>query len=95
VAAVEPEQVLLIVKKKVIRADRTLGMDSNWILRHLMEDEERPAESAAAIRTVETLIQKGNFTKARLAILAYRKRFDLPEWAVLETRMARMEALAK
>jgi predicted ATP-binding protein involved in virulence len=95
VAAVKPEQVLLLTCHGTVAASRTLGMDSNWILRHLMEDEARPAESAAAIRKVEAVIRKGSFTKARVAILAYRKRFDLPEWAILETRMARMEALAK
>lgn len=96
VTAVEPEQVLLLTTNGVVRPDRTLGMDSNWILRHLMEDEERPADSAKAIREVETLIRKGLFSKARKQIAVYRKqKFDLPEWAVLETRMARMEVLGK
>jgi predicted ATP-binding protein involved in virulence len=96
VAAVEPEQVLLLTAHGVVRPSRTLGMDSNWVLRHLMEDEGRPADSAKAIRAVESLIRKGDFTKARKTIASYRKqKFDLPEWAVLETRMARMEVLAK
>lgn len=96
VASVEPEQVSLLTSNGVAEPDRSFGMDSNWILRHLMDDRERPADSAKAIREVEALIRKGSFTKARKQIAAHRKqRLDLPEWAVLETRMARMEVLAK
>lgn len=96
VAAVEPEQVLLLTTAGIIRPDRTLGMDSNWILRHLMEADDRPAGAAAAIHSVESLIKRGTFKKARIAIAeAKAKGFDLPEWSVLEARMARLELLAK
>jgi predicted ATP-binding protein involved in virulence len=94
VAAVEPEQVLLLTTAEVVHPDRSLGMDSNWILRHLMEDDDRPASAALAIRTVEALIQKGAFKKASIAIARERRKgFDLPEWSVLEARMARLERL--
>lgn len=96
VAAVEPEQVLLLTTDGATRPDRTLGMDSNWILRHLMETDERPAAVAEAIRKIQALISEGYFAKARKLIAADRQRWpDLPDWAVLETRMLRMEALAK
>lgn len=96
VAAVEPEQVLLLTSAGVFRPDRTLGMDSNWILRHLMEADDRPANAAKDIQSVELMIQKGAFKKARTAIAqAKKKGLDLPEWSVLEARMARMEILAK
>jgi hypothetical protein len=58
VAAVEPEQVLLISDAGVFKPKQTFGMDSNWILRHLMETEDRPASAAKAIREVEELINK-------------------------------------
>jgi energy-coupling factor transporter ATP-binding protein EcfA2 len=94
VAAVEPEQTHLITEAGVLRPDRTLGMDSNWILRHLMEADERPANTALSIRNVEALIKKGAFKKARMAIAEERKKgFDLPEWSVLEARMARLAGL--
>jgi predicted ATP-binding protein involved in virulence len=93
VAAVEPEQVLLLTATDVLHPDRSLGMDSNWILRHLMETDDRPASAARAIKTVEGLIQKGAFKKARIAIAAGKKSFDLPEWSTLEARMARLESL--
>lgn len=96
IAAVEPEQVLLLTNSVIILPDRTLGMDSNWILRHLMEADDRPAESSSAISEVESLIRDGNFSDARVAITKYRKNgLDLPEWSVLGARMARMELLAE
>jgi predicted ATP-binding protein involved in virulence len=94
VAAVEPEQVLLLTRTDVVHPDRSLGMDSNWILRHLMETDDRPDAPALAMKTVETLIQKNAFKKARAAIaMAKRSGFDLPEWSALEARMARLERL--
>jgi predicted ATP-binding protein involved in virulence len=96
VAAVEPEQVVLLTNVAVERAQRTLGMDSNWILRYLMETDERPEGASEAIREVEEMIDRGTFRKARTAIEnAKKKGWDLPEWSVLEARMARFEALAK
>jgi predicted ATP-binding protein involved in virulence len=96
VAAVDPEQVLLLTESGVVCPDRTLGMDSNWILRHLMEADDRPKDASSAIREVETLIKQGTFQKARKAIATARKAgWDLPEWSVLEARMARLEVLAK
>jgi hypothetical protein len=78
VAAVEPERVLLLTGTDVVRPDRTLGMDSNWVL----------------LRDIEGLIKKGAFTSARAAIASEKKQgFDLPEWSVLEARMARLERL--
>lgn len=96
VAALEPEKVIVLTDKEPIKPDRTLGMDSNWILRFVMEDEERPADAAKAIRAVEKLIKNLSFTKARKEIAEWKKKgLDLPDWSVLAARMARMEVLAK
>ncbi|MGH9841418.1 MAG: hypothetical protein ACREEM_21915, partial [Blastocatellia bacterium] len=93
---VEPEHVLLLSETGVFRPDRTYGMDSNWILRHLMEAEDRPPGASAAIRNIEKLINSGDFKKARTEIANEKKKgLDLPEWSVLEARMARMEILAQ
>jgi hypothetical protein len=96
IGAVEPEQILLLTDLGVTRPDRSLGMDSNWILRHLMEAEDRPASATAAIREAEAFINEGNFKRARLTIAQARKDgLDLPEWSILDGRMARLEALAE
>lgn len=96
VATVEPEQVLLVTETGVMRPDRTLGMDSNWILRHLMQADDRPTDAARVVRDIEAMIKKGSFRTARNAITSAKKAgLDLPEWSVLEARMARLEVLTK
>ena len=96
VASVDPDQVLLLAPNEVIHPDRSLGMDSNWILRHLMEAEDRPEAAMVAIQFVESLIEEGTFEKARTAISEAKENgLDLPEWSVLEARIARMEILAE
>ena len=96
VASVEPDQVHLLTPAEIIRPDRSLGMDSNWILRHLMEADDRPEDAQVAIQSVESLIGKGTFEKARAAVSKAKKNgLDLPEWSVLEARIARLEILAK
>ena len=96
VASVEPDQVHLLAPVGIIHPDRSLGLDSNWILRHLMEAEDRPKQAMAAIQTVESLIGKGTFEEARTAISDAKKNgLDLPEWSIFEARMARLEILAE
>ena len=96
VASVDPDQVHLLAPVGIIHPDRSLGMDSNWILRHLMEAADRPEDAMVAIESVENLIAKGTFEEAHAAISEARKNgLDLPEWSVLETRIARLEILAE
>ncbi len=96
VASVEPDQVHLLAPAGIIHPDRSLGMDSNWILRHLMGADDRPEAAMAAIQSVESLIEEGTFEKARAAILEAKENgLDLPEWSVLEARIARLEILAE
>ena len=96
VASVEPDQVHLLASVGIIHPDRSLGMDSNWILRHLMDAEDRPEQAMAAIQSVESLIGEGIFEEARTMISeAKKKGLDLPEWSVLEARIARLEILAE
>jgi predicted ATP-binding protein involved in virulence len=95
IPSVEPEQVLLIKDSEIIHPDRTLGMDTNWILQFIMDTDIRPEESQLAIKEVESLIREGRFREARETMAKFRdiNRFDLPEWSIFEARMARMEIL--
>ena len=96
VASVEPDQILLLAPNEIIRPDRSLGMDSNWILRQLMETDDRPEAAMTAIESVESLIEEGAFEEAHTAISKAKENgLDLPEWSVLEARIARLEILAE
>ena len=65
VASVDPEQVHLLTPDGVIRPDRSRGMDSNWILRHLMEADDRPMDAKAILESVERAVAEGFFADAR------------------------------
>ncbi len=96
VASVEPDQVHPLAPGEIVHPDRSLGMDSNWILRHLMEADDRPKEAMAAIQSVENLIAQGTFEKAHTAISEAKENgLDLPEWSVLEARITRLEILGE
>ncbi|MDB6095544.1 MAG: hypothetical protein JWM32_3106 [Verrucomicrobia bacterium] len=95
IAAVKPEQIVLLTPTGLIEPDRSLGMDSNWILKHVMGTDERPARTAQTIRGIEAQIDSGSFRSARAAIAKARKIWsDLPDWPILEMRMKRMEDAA-
>ena len=96
VASVDPEQVHLLTPDGVVRPDRTRGMDTNWILRHLMEADDRPMDAKAVLESVERSVAEGAFDDARAEMSAAKQRgFDLPEWSILEARIARLEILAE
>ena len=92
IPSVEPERVLLLKDSQLIPVDKTFGMDSNWILKFLMDADDRPQEAKEAIEDVENLIKEGNFKAAKMAISSCKEAgLDLTEWSVFEARMARME----
>lgn len=96
VASVEPNRVSLLSPDGVKRPHRSRGTDSNWILRHLMEADDRPEDAAAWIQRVETLIREGEFNAAHVAIAEAKwEGLDLPEWSMFEARIARLEILAE
>lgn len=96
IPSVEPERILLIKDGKITHPDRTLGMDSNWILRFLMEADDRPQESITAIEKVEKLINEGKFKEARTIINASKnENRDLNEWSMFEARISRLEVFSK
>ncbi len=95
IPTLEPENIQLIKDNEVIRPDRSLGMDSNWILKHLMEDGERPKEAIEAIEKVEELISEGDFDDAKKMMAEYKSNgYDFPEWSVFEARIARLEIIS-
>lgn len=96
IPSLEPERIQLIFDDNVIIPDRTLGMDSNWILKHLMDAEERPDDALKIIATVENIIDEIDFEKARNLIKEYKNAgFDFPEWSTFEARMSKLEILGK
>lgn len=57
------------------RQDESLGRDSGWILRHIMETTERNADLQAGLDAVDQLIGADKFTEARKQVDELRQRF--------------------
>ncbi|MDD2715664.1 MAG: AAA family ATPase [Candidatus Wallbacteria bacterium] len=94
ISEVKPEQVILMPPSSKLPG-RSYGLDSNSILRKIFDTEERPFLASEAIHMVDKLINKVEFSKARKKIKIYQQMgLDLPEWAIFETRMTRMEKYA-
>ena len=55
--------------------DESLGRDSGWILRHVMDTPERNADLQAGLDEIDALIETGDFASARSSILTLRKQF--------------------
>lgn len=94
IPSLEPEKVQLIDNDRVFNPERSLGVDTNWILKYLMDTNERPNWADEAIGKIENLINEGDFDAARNLIMENKKKkLDLPEWSSLEARIARLEII--
>jgi len=94
IPSLAPEKIQLIDNDKVFNPERSFGVDTNWILKYLMDTNDRPGWADEAIKKVEDLINEGDFEKARNLMTENKNReFDLPEWASLEARIARLEII--
>jgi predicted ATP-binding protein involved in virulence len=94
IPSLEPERIQIIELDKVFFPDRSLGMDTNWILKYLMESDDRPENASNAIAEIEQLIKEIEFEKARSKMAEYKKEgLDLPEWSIFEARIARLEII--
>ena len=61
-----------------------------------MEADDRPRDAKVILESVNRSIAEGAFADARTKMSeARRKGFDLPEWSILEARIARLEILAE
>jgi len=95
IPSLKPEQVQIINNSEVITPDRSLGMDTNSVLKLLMEVDDRPEYALKAIKKVEQMIANANFEKAIKAMSSYKKNgLDLSEWSVFEARIARFKVIA-
>ena len=94
IPSLAPEKIQFIDNDKVFNPERSLGVDTNWILKYLMDTNDRPRWADEAITKIEDLINEGDFEEARKLMTEHKnKEVDLPEWASLEARIARLEII--
>lgn len=64
----EPEEVILLSDRQPENPAQSYGMDSNWILRHVMDADERDSKVKGKLEEVEKLIVSFDLEKARAKI---------------------------
>lgn len=97
IGEVSPEKIILLeVGKQPYHPHQSLGMDSNWVLRHLMEVDERNVKTKRGLKRIANLIEKEKHDAASKSIDALRKKYgEFPELIQLQTRIDRIRLLGK
>ena len=95
VGEISPDNIILIENGKATRPDQSLGMDTNWILRHLMGVSERDEETKRKLENIEALIEDEQYDAATQKIDDLRRRLgDFPELVGLQTRIDMIQFLS-
>lgn len=85
---VQPEKITLIEDGGITRPDQSLGMDTNWILRHLMKTDERDPVTKRAIQEIEDLIEAEHYDEAASRIETLRAALgEFSDLVDLQTRI--------
>lgn len=94
IGEVPPEQVILLDNGEVIKPDRSLGMDTNWILEYLMGTAPRNLATEQQLDAISDLLEDEQFDLAEVEINKLRARIgEFPELVRLQTRLDRMRIL--
>jgi predicted ATP-binding protein involved in virulence len=75
VGEVPAEEVILLTRDGPQPAPQAEGMDSNWVLRNLMDSPDRDPEAVKALDVVNGLIKEGNHATAIKAIEKVSERY--------------------
>lgn len=97
IGEVEPESILILEKdEQPFRPNQSLGMDSNWILRYLMDASDRDQETENKLDEISQLIKNEEYDKATDKIDILRDEIgEFPELVRLQTRIDRIRLLGE
>ena len=97
VGEVSPDNLILLERgNPPYRPDQSLGMDSNWILRHLMGTSERDSKTRQELSRIASSIEDEQYDKATAAIETLRTALgEFPELVRLQTRIDRIRLLGE
>lgn len=91
-----PEEVVLLGGKQPSKPAQSYGMDSNWILRHLMGGDDRDRNIRDAIAEIEKLINSFQLDAAQNKLDQLRSDIgNHPDLVRLSTRIDRFERKAQ
>lgn len=91
----KPDEIIVLDAESGHPA-QSLGMDSNWILRHIMGSDDRDPEVALQLDTIFSLVEKSSFEEAQKVVNTLRSKIgehpDLVEAQALISRYSRFDA---
>lgn len=92
ISSIYPERINIIKNFDIDHTVKTYGLDINYILKFVMEDDDRLDISQKAIEAVQELIDEVEFEEARALIAKYKsENLDLSEWTDFEAKMSHFE----
>jgi len=96
IGEVDPENIIILDEgKPPYHPDRSSGMDSNWIIRHIMGGSDRNIELAQKLLSASDLIDKEKYDKAeKITNEIYEEFGDFEELIKLKTKIDRIRLLA-
>lgn len=97
IGEVKAEKIILLENGVVLDPPhQAKGMDSNWILRHIMGADERNPDVKEELERISALITSKNFAEATQAIRNIRSKYGVfPEIVQLQTIIDRIQLLGK
>ena len=95
IGEVSPDKIILLESgQPPDRPDQSLGMDSNWILRYLMDANERDSDTKQELSRITGMIDEEQYDEATAAIDTLRSTLgEFPELVRLQTRIDRIRLL--
>lgn len=96
VGEVSPDNIILIDHGATYRPDQSLGMDTNWILRFLMDVDERNESTKTRLAAIEQLIEDEQYDEASTQIDKLRKELgEFPDLVRLQARIDVIQFLSE
>ena len=97
IGEVSPESIILLEEgQPPLRPDQSLGMDTDWILKYLMDAPTRNSETEQELKRIANLIETEDYDEATDAIDTLREDIgEFPELVRLQTRIDRLQLLGE
>lgn len=75
VGQVKADEVLLLDSASGLHPGQTFGMDSNWLLRHVMGGTDRDPKVASELDKIFEHLEQNEFSEAQVKIDAFRRKY--------------------
>jgi predicted ATP-binding protein involved in virulence len=90
IGQVQADELILLDGKQVASVGQTYGMDSNWILRHVMGADDRDPDVSRALDKIFELVDNNEFQRAQIAVDKLIKKIgEHPELVEAQTLIDR------